>query len=349
MAKYRKLGRTSSQRKALLRNQITALLYKGRIITTEAKAKEIRKGAEHLIALAVKEGAYTDNEFFAYAMAPVFDGNDVSDVNSYKSSISDDGYLNTLYFYYEAGTLTTPSGEFYLVGYEYPVAGKELIFMVATRERSTSELLKAKDILDRMLYTLLIFNDGKVDDATEVLPSSEDTYEATEQGKVTVVNGSNSSEDSSSSNSSIRTDTPDFLKDENLSKEDKFAILDKATAEREYKAEYPNAKDLEKQVTVTEELADKDVVFFIFYTMSDSVPEEAYLFGPDGATYAPNYKNSNGDGFVCWSMSNPPIGTYTIHLSANLRYGSYKGDVLEKSVFRSLYGDVDEPIEHPSD
>ena len=55
MAKYRKLGRTSSQRKALLRNQITALLYKGRIITTEAKAKEIRKGAEHLIALAVKE------------------------------------------------------------------------------------------------------------------------------------------------------------------------------------------------------------------------------------------------------------------------------------------------------
>lgn len=55
MAKYRKLGRTSSQRKALLRNQVTALLYRGRIVTTEAKAKEIRKIAEHLIALAVKE------------------------------------------------------------------------------------------------------------------------------------------------------------------------------------------------------------------------------------------------------------------------------------------------------
>ena len=41
MAMYRKLGRTSSQRKALLRNQITALLYRGRIVTTEAKAKEI--------------------------------------------------------------------------------------------------------------------------------------------------------------------------------------------------------------------------------------------------------------------------------------------------------------------
>ena len=55
MAKYRKLGRTSSQRKALLRNQVTALLTHGRIITTEAKAKEVQKIAEGLIALAVKE------------------------------------------------------------------------------------------------------------------------------------------------------------------------------------------------------------------------------------------------------------------------------------------------------
>ena len=55
MAGYRKLGRTSSQRKALIRNQVTALLYNGKIVTTEAKAKEIRKVAEGLIALAVKE------------------------------------------------------------------------------------------------------------------------------------------------------------------------------------------------------------------------------------------------------------------------------------------------------
>ena len=55
MAKYRKLGRTSSQRKALLRNQVTALLNNGKIVTTEAKAKEIRKSAEGLIAMAVKE------------------------------------------------------------------------------------------------------------------------------------------------------------------------------------------------------------------------------------------------------------------------------------------------------
>ena len=55
MAGYRKLGRTASQRKALLRNQVTNLLYQGKIVTTEAKAKEIRKIAEGLIAMAVKE------------------------------------------------------------------------------------------------------------------------------------------------------------------------------------------------------------------------------------------------------------------------------------------------------
>ena len=55
MAGYRKLGRTSSQRKALLRNQVTNLLYHGKIVTTEAKAKEIRRIAEGIIALAVKE------------------------------------------------------------------------------------------------------------------------------------------------------------------------------------------------------------------------------------------------------------------------------------------------------
>ena len=50
MAKYRKLGRTASQRKALLRNQVTALLSNGKIVTTEAKAKEIRKQVESLIS-----------------------------------------------------------------------------------------------------------------------------------------------------------------------------------------------------------------------------------------------------------------------------------------------------------
>ncbi|MBE5869343.1 MAG: 50S ribosomal protein L17 [Lachnospiraceae bacterium] len=55
MAMYRKLGRTSSQRKALLRNQVTALVANGRIITTQAKAKEVQKIVEGLVAMAVRE------------------------------------------------------------------------------------------------------------------------------------------------------------------------------------------------------------------------------------------------------------------------------------------------------
>ncbi len=55
MAQYRKLGRTASQRKALLRSQVTALLLNGKIETTEARALETRRIAEHLIAMAVRE------------------------------------------------------------------------------------------------------------------------------------------------------------------------------------------------------------------------------------------------------------------------------------------------------
>lgn len=55
MSGYRKLSRTAAQRKALLRNQVTAFLYNGKLVTTEAKAKEVQKIAEGFIALAVRE------------------------------------------------------------------------------------------------------------------------------------------------------------------------------------------------------------------------------------------------------------------------------------------------------
>lgn len=48
MAKYRKLGRNSSQRKALLRGQVTALIENGKIVTTEARAKEVRSRLKSL-------------------------------------------------------------------------------------------------------------------------------------------------------------------------------------------------------------------------------------------------------------------------------------------------------------
>lgn len=55
MAENRKLGRDTASRRALLRNQVTNLLYHGKITTTDAKAKELRKIAEGLITLAIKE------------------------------------------------------------------------------------------------------------------------------------------------------------------------------------------------------------------------------------------------------------------------------------------------------
>ena len=55
MAKYRNLNRPGDQSRALLRNQVTNLLWNGKIETTDARAKEVRSIAEKLITLAVNE------------------------------------------------------------------------------------------------------------------------------------------------------------------------------------------------------------------------------------------------------------------------------------------------------
>ena len=55
MSGYRKLSRTSSQRKAMLRSLTTQILFHGKIKTTEQRAKEARRQVEKLISLAVKE------------------------------------------------------------------------------------------------------------------------------------------------------------------------------------------------------------------------------------------------------------------------------------------------------
>ena len=67
MATERKLGRTASQRKALLRNLATNLLWYGRIETTEAKAKEVRSIVDKMITLAIREYDQTvevEKEFY---------------------------------------------------------------------------------------------------------------------------------------------------------------------------------------------------------------------------------------------------------------------------------------------
>lgn len=51
MAGYRRLGRRSDQRKALLRDLVTDLIINDRIVTTEAKAKEVQKLADKMVTL----------------------------------------------------------------------------------------------------------------------------------------------------------------------------------------------------------------------------------------------------------------------------------------------------------
>ena len=55
MANNRKLGKTTDQRMAMLKNLTTDLLVHEKIETTEARAKEVRSIAENLIALAIRE------------------------------------------------------------------------------------------------------------------------------------------------------------------------------------------------------------------------------------------------------------------------------------------------------
>ena len=91
MAKYRKLGRNSSQRKALLRSQVTALIENGKIVTTEARAKEVRKMAEKLITLAVKEkDNYETVTVSAKRVKEVVDGKKVTVYDTVEKEIKKD-------------------------------------------------------------------------------------------------------------------------------------------------------------------------------------------------------------------------------------------------------------------
>ena len=66
MPGYRKLGRTSAHRKAMLRNLVTDLLREGRITTTDTRAKEARRQAEKMITLAKRGDLHARRQVLAY-------------------------------------------------------------------------------------------------------------------------------------------------------------------------------------------------------------------------------------------------------------------------------------------
>ena len=88
---YRKLGRTSSQRKAVLRDLTTDLIINEAIVTTDARAKEIRKTVEKMITLG-KRG-----DLHARRQAAAFVRNEVADVREEGESIVVETALQKLF------------------------------------------------------------------------------------------------------------------------------------------------------------------------------------------------------------------------------------------------------------
>ena len=73
---YRKLGRTSSQRKALLRDLATDLIINGRIETTEARAKELRSVVEKMITLGKRGDLHARRQAAAFIRREVVTSTD---------------------------------------------------------------------------------------------------------------------------------------------------------------------------------------------------------------------------------------------------------------------------------
>lgn len=66
MAGYRKLGRTSDQRRAMLRNLVTSFLEHGKIMTTGTRAKETQSIAEKMISLGKRGDLHARRQALAY-------------------------------------------------------------------------------------------------------------------------------------------------------------------------------------------------------------------------------------------------------------------------------------------
>jgi large subunit ribosomal protein L17 len=66
MAGYRKLGRPTDQRRAMLRNLVTSFLKHGKIQTTETRAKETRNLAEKMITLAKRGDLHARRQVLAF-------------------------------------------------------------------------------------------------------------------------------------------------------------------------------------------------------------------------------------------------------------------------------------------
>ena len=90
---YRKLGRTSSQRKALLRDLTTELIVNEKIVTTEARAKEVRSTTEKMITLGKRGDLHARRQAAAFVRNVVADvtedGEDVKVSSALQKLVAD--------------------------------------------------------------------------------------------------------------------------------------------------------------------------------------------------------------------------------------------------------------------
>ena len=83
---YRKLGRTSSQRKAMLRDLTTDLIINESIVTTEARAKEIRKTVEKMITLGKRGDLHARRQEAAFVRNEIASENYDEETEKYTST-----------------------------------------------------------------------------------------------------------------------------------------------------------------------------------------------------------------------------------------------------------------------
>ena len=76
---YRKLGRTSAQRKAMLRDLTTDLIINERIQTTETRAKELRSTVEKMITLGKRGDLHARRQAAAYVRNEIADAENGQD------------------------------------------------------------------------------------------------------------------------------------------------------------------------------------------------------------------------------------------------------------------------------
>ena len=88
---YRKLGRTSSQRKAMLRDLTTDLIINERIVTTETRAKEVRRTEEKMITLGKRGDLHSRRQ------AAKFVRNEIADVRAEEEDIIVETALQKLF------------------------------------------------------------------------------------------------------------------------------------------------------------------------------------------------------------------------------------------------------------